>query len=117
MLRFARNLGSQFYMAGYTYITTNKNKTVLYVGATNDIVRRIIEHKSKVYKTAFTAKYNCDILVYFEEYEEVSDAFLREKQLKAGNRKRKEALITEMNPGWNDLTLNWGDENWEVRER
>ncbi|WP_310993509.1 GIY-YIG nuclease family protein [Aequorivita marina] len=102
-------------MAGFTYITTNKNKTVLYVGATNDIVRRIIEHKTKVYRNSFTAKYNCDLLVYFEEYENTSDAFLREKQLKAGNRKKKEALINEMNPEWKDLAINWKDENFKLR--
>ncbi len=94
-------------MPGYTYITTNKNKTVLYVGATDDIMRRIAEHKTKIYKNAFTAKYNCDMLVYFEEFENVNDAFLREKQLKSGNRKRKEFLINEMNPSWNDLSINW----------
>lgn len=104
-------------MPGYTYITTNKNKTVLYVGATDDIGRRIMEHKTKIFKNAFTARYNCDILIYFEEFECVNDAFIREKQLKAGNRKRKEALINEMNPGWNDLALNWFDENWELRKR
>jgi putative endonuclease len=60
-------------MPGFTYITTNKNKTVLYVGATDNIMRRIFEHKTKVYKNAFTAKYNCDILIYFEEYEDVND--------------------------------------------
>lgn len=104
-------------MPGYMYITTNKNKTVLYVGATNDIVRRIMEHKKKIYKNSFSAKYNCDILVYFEEFEKVNDAFEREKQLKAGNRKRKETLINSINPGWHDLSLNWFDENWELRKK
>ena len=100
-------------MPGYTYITTNKNKTVLYVGATDNIVRRVIEHKNRKYRNAFTARYNCDVLVYFEEYEKVSDAFLREKQLKAGN--RKEGLINSINPEWNDLAINWNDENYELR--
>lgn len=96
---------------GYTYITTNKNKTVLYIGATNNIIRRINEHKNKTFKNSFTARYNCDILVYFEEFETVQEAFDRETQLKAGNRKRKERLINEMNPNWNDLSLNWIDKN------
>tara|TARA_R110002050_G_C8796943_1_gene502523 strand:+ start:255 stop:563 length:309 start_codon:yes stop_codon:yes gene_type:complete len=102
-------------MAGYTYITTNKNKTVLYVGATDNIIRRILEHKNKIYKNAFSAKYNCDVLVYYEEFENINDAFLREKQLKSGNRKRKESLINDMNPGWNDLAINWKDENFNLR--
>ena len=88
---------------------------MLYVGATDDIMRRMLENKNKIYKNAFTAKYNCNMLVYFEEYENVNDAFLREKQLKSGNRKRKEDLINEMNPSWNDLSINWNDENFGLR--
>ena len=103
-------------MPGYTYITTNKNKTVLYVGATDNIERRINEHKLKLFKNSFTAKYNCDILVYFETFDDINDAFLREKQLKSGNRKRKEALINEMNPEWNDLSINWIDKNFELKK-
>lgn len=102
-------------MKGYAYITTNKNKTVLYVGATDDIERRINEHKHRVYPSAFTKRYNCDILVYFEEFNVVSDAFEREKQLKAGSRKKKEELINSMNPYWNDLGLNWYDMNFLLR--
>lgn len=94
-------------MPGYCYITTNKNKTVLYIGATNNLEKRIIQHKTKTYKNSFSARYNCDHLVYFEEYEDVNDAFLREKQLKAGNRKRKEKLINELNPEWKDLAEKW----------
>ena len=101
---------------GYTYITTNKNKTVLYIGATNDIIRRINEHKNKTFKNAFTARYNCDILVYFEEFDTVAEAFEREKQLKSGNRKRKESLINSINPNWDDLSLNWADQNFELRK-
>ena len=80
-------------MNGYCYILTNKNNTVLYVGATNDIQRRIREHKTGKYAKAFTKRYNCYLLVYFEEFEQVNEAVEREKQLKAGNRKRKEELI------------------------
>lgn len=104
-------------MPGYTYITTNKNKTVLYVGATTTSCVELWNIKKKIYKNSFSAKYNCDILVYFEEFEKVNDAFEREKQLKAGNRKRKEKLINSINPGWHDLALNWFDENWELKKK
>ena len=102
---------------GYTYITANKNKTVLYVGATNDIKRRILQHKTKTFKNSFTARYNCDILVYFEEFDTVKEAFDREAQLKKGNRKRKEKLINSINPDWNDLSLHWKNENFELENR
>ena len=92
---------------GYCYILTNKNKTVLYVGATNDLERRITEHKKGIHPNAFTKRYNCTFLVYFETFGDVKDAFRREKQLKAGNRKRKEALINSINPEWHDLSLEW----------
>ncbi|WP_299221013.1 GIY-YIG nuclease family protein [uncultured Aquimarina sp.] len=101
---------------GYTYITTNKNKTVLYIGATNDIIRRMNEHKNKTFKNSFSAKYNCYMLVYFEELDSVKKAFEREKQLKAGNRKRKERLINSINPDWEDLSIDWIDQNLELRE-
>ena len=65
------------------------------------------QHKTKFYPKSFTAQYNCDRLVYFEEFELVNDAFLRETQLKAGNRKRKEKLINSVNPEWNDLAADW----------
>ena len=104
-------------MKGYVYITTNKNKTVLYVGATDDIKRRMNEHKNRIYPNAFTKKYNCDILVYFEEFENVEDAFKRELKLKAGNRKKKEELINSMNPEWGDLSINWLDDNFQLRNK
>ncbi|MFS4466621.1 GIY-YIG nuclease family protein [Maribacter sp. 2210JD10-5] len=104
-------------MKGYCYILTNKNETVLYIGATNDIHRRMNEHKHRIYPNAFTKRYNCDILVYFEEFDNVKDAFKREKQLKAGNRKRKEELINSINPEWNDLALNWVDKNFLMRNK
>jgi len=96
-------------MPGYCYIMTNKNKTVLYVGATDKLEIRMKQHKTKFYPKSFTAQYNCDRLVYFEEFERVNDAFIREKQLKAGNRKRKEKLINSINPEWNDLAAEWDD--------
>ncbi|GAL69215.1 excinuclease ABC C subunit-like [Jejuia pallidilutea] len=85
---------------------TNKNNTVIYIGVTSNLTKRVYQHKTKEFK-GFTAKYNCEKLVYFEEYSDISDAISREKQLKAGNRKRKEALINKDNPDWNDLSDGW----------
>jgi putative endonuclease len=85
---------------------TNNNNTVIYIGVTSNLTKRVYQHKTKEYK-GFTAKYNCGKLVYFEEYSDISDAISREKQLKAGNRKRKEALINKDNPDWNDLSDGW----------
>ena len=71
----------------YIYILTNKNNTVLYVGVTNNLTRRIWEHKSKLI-AGFTKKYNVDKLVYYEVLDNLTDAIKREKQLKAGSRKK-----------------------------
>ena len=71
--------------------------------------RRVREHKEGKYPNAFTKRYNCDKLVYFEEFDDVNYAFEREQQLKAGNRKRKEDLINSMNPEWKDLSDDWFD--------
>ena len=65
-----------------TYILSNYNKTVLYIGITNDLKRRICEHKSKLDPNSFTAKYNVDRLVYFEQFQSINDAIAREKQIK-----------------------------------
>jgi putative endonuclease len=88
------------------YFMTNKNNTVIYVGATSDLLKRVYQHKTKTYK-GFTAKYNCDKLIYFEEFDAINLAIAREKQLKSGNRKRKERLINAENPEWNDLSDGW----------
>ena len=90
----------------YVYFLTNKNKTVIYIGVTSNLLKRIYQHKTKVYK-GFSSKYNCDILVYFEEFTDLNQAIAREKQLKAGNRKRKEDLINATNPEWKDLSDGW----------
>ena len=79
---------------------------MLYIGVTSDLLKRVYQHKTKAYK-GFTAKYNCDELVYFEEYSDINQAIAREKQLKSGNRKRKEDLINSNNPDWNDLSEGW----------
>ncbi len=86
----------------YVYIMTNANNTTLYVGVTNDIVRRIWEHKNNILK-GFTCEYNLHKLVYFEVYEDEVTAIEREKYLKKCYKKTKKKLITEHNPQWNDL--------------
>lgn len=90
-------------MKAWTYITTNASNRVLYTGVTSNIKHRITNHKIKKYPNAFTAKYNADKLVWFQEFNSIIDANNREKQLKAGNRARKLKLIEEMNPDWKDL--------------
>ena len=74
---------------------------------TNDIERRVKEHKGKL-NPGFTAKYNCIKLVYFGRYSSALDAINREKQIKAGSRKKKDALVNSMNEKWEDLSENWG---------
>ncbi len=91
----------------YVYIMANKSNSVLYVGCTNNIDERIKEHKLKVYPKSFTAKYNCDKLVYFEEYQDGAEASKRESQMKKWKREWKENLIVEMNRSWSDLSMNW----------
>ena len=90
-------------MTYYVYILTNKNKNVIYTGVTNDLVRRVYEHKQHFDKGSFTAKYNVDYLVYFEETTDVKAALEREKQIKSWKRDRKLALIVESNPRFLDL--------------
>ena len=88
----------------YIYISTNKRNTVLYTGVTSKLLERIQQHKEKQDKNSFTAKYNVNKLVYFEEYNDVNEAITREKQIKAGSRKKKIELIESVNPEWKDLT-------------
>ena len=84
------------------YIMTNSRHTVLYTGVTNNLKRRTLEHKNKS-GSAFTKKYHADQLVYFECGDEIDQAILREKQIKAGSRKKKLDLINLFNPEWRDL--------------
>lgn len=88
---------------GAIYIMTNINKTVLYTGVTSNLKNRVFEHKTKLYPNSFTAKYNLSILVYYEGFHRIEEAIAREKQIKAGSRKKKIQLIKEMNPNWIDL--------------
>ncbi|CDE92236.1 uncharacterized protein BN791_01048 [Fusobacterium sp. CAG:815] len=89
-------------MEYYVYILANKNNSTIYIGVTNDLVRRIYEHKNNVVK-GFTQKYNVHKLVYFEQTENIENAIIREKQLKNYSRERKEELINNVNPNWEDL--------------
>lgn len=88
---------------GYFYIMTNAHNTVLYCGATTDLYKRVQEHKNGVFKNSFTGKYNIDKLVYFESFSVAGDAFIREKQIKAGSRKKKIELVEINNPEWKEL--------------
>lgn len=92
----------------YVYILTNQNHTTLYTGVTNDILRRIDEHKQGI-KKSFSHRYNLDILIYYEIFPDIRSAINREKQIKAGPRKRKLQLIDELNPEWEDLFEKWLD--------
>jgi len=86
----------------YVYIMTNKTNSVLYTGVTNDLVRRVFEHKNKLVE-GFTKKYNVNKFVFYEVYEDVNSAIAREKQIKGVSRAKKIKLIEDMNTGWNDL--------------
>ncbi len=87
----------------YVYIITNKNNTVLYTGITNNLERRIYEHKNKLLKS-FSSKYNLNKLVYCEITSDINSAIEREKKIKSGSRKKKIELINSINPQWKDLS-------------
>jgi len=82
---------------------TNKNKTTLYIGVTNNLARRIYQHKNHLIKNSFTDKYNLEYCIYYEEFECFYLAIHREKELKKMNRQKKEALINRINPEWKEL--------------
>ena len=90
----------------YVYILTNKTNTTLYIGMTNDLKRRLYEHKNKLIP-GLTEKYNVNKLVYFEQTTDVKSAIHREKNLKKWNRKWKLELIKKINPAFKDLSLDW----------
>ena len=90
-------------MTYYVYILTNKNKNVLYTGVTNNLIRRVYEHKHHFDRNSFTAKYNVTNLVYFEETSDVEAAISREKQIKSWSRMKKFFLIKEKNPSLEDI--------------
>jgi putative endonuclease len=92
--------------AYYTYMVASRTR-VLYTGVTNNLERRVLEHRSRQ-SLGFTAKYGCHRLVWFEQYTQVTSAITREKELKGWGRPRKIALIELENPTWKDLSADWG---------
>ena len=89
-------------MNSSVYIMANKRNGTLYVGVTNNLIRRVYEHKDSCVPS-FTKKYKCYKLVYYEFHSDMLSAIVREKQLKSGNRKKKIALIEKINPRWEDM--------------
>jgi len=90
----------------FVYMISNTHNTVIYTGVTNNLERRMLEHKSK-HNSGFSTKYNCNKLVYFEEFQWIEEAIAREKQIKGGSRFKKMNLINSMNPAWVDLSIDW----------
>jgi putative endonuclease len=88
---------------GAMYIMTNATNTVLYTGVTSQLMKRCYRHKTNYYPGSFTCRYKVYKLVYYEVFHSIKDAIAREKQIKAGSRKKKEDLINSMNPEWKDL--------------
>ena len=86
----------------FVYIMTNKNNSVRYTGMTNNLIKRVYQHKEKLIE-GFTKKYNCTKLVYYEIFNDPYNAIAREKQIKAGSRQKKLKLINSFNPAWKDL--------------
>jgi putative endonuclease len=93
----------------YVYFMANNHNTVLYVGVTDNLERRIWEHKNGVDKNSFVYKYNCRKLVHYETFADIKNAIAREKQLKNWKREWKNELIEKENPHWEDLSGKWGD--------
>ena len=89
----------------WVYIMSGRTRT-LYIGVTNDIERRIYEHRNK-FVPGFTSKYRLGRLIYFEEFGDIRDAIEREKQIKSWRREKKVALIKSLNPRWRDLSIDW----------
>ena len=89
-------------MALFTYMT-NQHNTVLYVGVTANLIARVQQHKEKTHPNSFTAKYNCDKLVYHCTFSTIEEAIAEEKRIKAGSRQKKEELISRMNAEWKDM--------------
>ena len=90
-------------MCYYVYILANTTNVAIYIGVTNNIIRRVYEHRSNTNPMSFTARYSIHKLVYYEETGDIRIALEREKQLKSWNRSRKNTLIEQFNPSWEDL--------------
>jgi putative endonuclease len=96
----------------FTYIATNKFNNVLYVGITNSLLNRFYQHYRKINENSFTAKYNINKIIYYEIFDNASDAIYREKQLKGWVRAKKIKLVNEINPDWDDLI----EKNYDLDE-
>ena len=90
----------------FVYILTNWNDKVMYIGVTNNLERRLNEHKNRL-MDGFTSKYNVNKLVYYEQGTDIHAALAREKEIKKWRREKKDALVVSMNPAWKDLGLEW----------
>ena len=106
----------------FVYVMANARFTTLYVGVTNNLERRVWEHKHRVHPSSFTARYNLDRLAHFEDCADVEGAIAREKQIKSWSRAKKDALIDGLNPGHVDLAVDWYDwvtwrERYGLRQR
>jgi len=90
----------------YVYIMSSNNRSTIYIGVTNDLERRVFEHRNKLIK-GFTEKYKCINLVFYEEHNQIVKAIYREKKIKNWNRNWKNQLIEELNPEWPDSSEEW----------
>ena len=90
------------------YMMSNERNTVLYTGVTSDLRMRVFEHKAKSDPHSFTARYKATKLVFFETTSSIAAAIAREKQIKAGSRRKKVELVSRQNPDWRDLSADWG---------
>ncbi|HEU5412335.1 MAG TPA: GIY-YIG nuclease family protein [Candidatus Angelobacter sp.] len=98
----------------WVYVMSNKSRR-LYTGFTDDLFRRVIEHKEKIFPSSFTAQYVYDMLVFYEEYSRVISAKMREKEIKGWRREKKLKLILAENPDWADLSLEWQENpGWKL---
>jgi len=101
-----KNLSARVIIVYYVYILANWNNKVIYTGITNNLERRVYEHKNKLIE-GFTKQYNVDKLVYFDSTLDVKSAIEREKQIKGWTREKKNELIETINPNWEDLSKEW----------
>ncbi len=103
-IEFMKTINHNFYV----YILTNWSNKVMYIGVTNNLQRRLFEHRNKLID-GFTKKYNLNKLIYYECFSNINDAIGREKEIKKWRRAKKNELVESMNPEWKDLVIDFGD--------
>lgn len=91
----------------FVYVLTDKGRKTLYVGVTNDLPKRLWEHRNPEKKASFSQHYHCILLVYYEQFPDPQSAIAREKQIKGWRREKKNALIESTNPSWEELSAEW----------